>query len=116
MLTFSAIVVTGSHFILDAVVGEILVAISIGLVEWAQRRDFRLPQELIRKSSWGKRTERSCTGTDNPSLAKDLSRTEAIPRRLRARRQRPRCTSMTSMDVSSRFSLVILDALASAEP
>ncbi len=46
MLTFSAIVITGNHFILDAAVGGILVALSFGLVEWAQRRGFRLPQEL----------------------------------------------------------------------
>ena len=50
MLTFSAIVVTGNHFILDAVVGGILVAVSFGLVEWAQRRGYRLPQELTMKS------------------------------------------------------------------
>ncbi len=46
MLTFSAIVVTGNHFILDAALGGFLVAISFGLVEWAQRRGFPLPREL----------------------------------------------------------------------
>ena len=50
MLTFSAIVITGNHYILDAAVGGILVAISFGLVEWAQRRGFRLPTGLIRNS------------------------------------------------------------------
>lgn len=46
MLTFSAIVFTGNHFILDAVVGGFLVALSFALVEWARRRGFSLPQEL----------------------------------------------------------------------
>ena len=50
MLTFSAIVFTGNHFILDAVVGGILVAVSFGLVEWARRRDFPLPQGLTVRS------------------------------------------------------------------
>ena len=50
MLTFSAIIVTGNHFILDAVVGGILVAVSFGLVEVAQRRGCRLPQKLTMKS------------------------------------------------------------------
>lgn len=50
MLTFSAIVTTGNHFILDAGVGGILVALSFGLVELAQRRGFRLPQQLARNS------------------------------------------------------------------
>ena len=46
MLTLSAIVLTGNHFILDAAVGGILVALSFALVEWAQRRGFPLPEEL----------------------------------------------------------------------
>ena len=50
MLTFSAIVITGNHFVLDAAAGGILVAISFGLVEWAQRRGVRLPQELSLRS------------------------------------------------------------------
>ena len=50
MLTFSAIVITGNHFILDAAVGGILVAVSFGLVELAQRRGYRLPQELTVRS------------------------------------------------------------------
>ena len=49
MLTFSAIVITGNHFILDAAVGGILVALSFGLVEWAQNRGFPLPEQLTVK-------------------------------------------------------------------
>ena len=50
MLTFSAIVITGNHFVLDAAVGGILVTISFGLVEWAPKRGFRLPEQLTRNS------------------------------------------------------------------
>ena len=50
VLTLSAIVITGNHFVLDAAVGGTLVALSFGLVVWAQRRGFRLPQELTVRS------------------------------------------------------------------
>ena len=50
MLTFCAIIFTGNHFILDAAVGGILVALSFGLLEWGQRQGFRWPGRLMRSS------------------------------------------------------------------
>ena len=44
MLNFSAIVITGNHFILDAEVGGILVATSFGLVEWLEDGAYICPK------------------------------------------------------------------------
>lgn len=43
ILTFAAIIITGNHFILDAVAGAVLAALAFAVVELARRVTYQLP-------------------------------------------------------------------------